>query len=125
MFVGVLQFELVINQSHSLKDKRRVVRSVKDKLHREHQVAVAEVAALDSLNLAVMGLAAVSNSGAYINQLFDRIVAKLARTPGAQLGACQRDVFKGDQLPGEATTEEGAPLWNEHDRRDADEETAR
>ena len=125
MFVGVLQFELVINQSHSLKDKRRVVRSVKDKLHREHQVAVAEVAALDSLNLAVMGLAAVSNSGAYIHQLFDRIVAKLAHTPGAHLGACQRDVFKGDQLPGATTTDEGQPLWDEHDRRDADEEATR
>jgi uncharacterized protein YlxP (DUF503 family) len=118
MFVGVLQFELVINQSQSLKDKRRVVRSVKDKLHREHQVAVAEVAALDSLNLAVMGLAAVSSSGAYINALFDRIVAKLAHTPGAQLGECQRDVFKGDQLPTEPTTDDGAPLWDEHDRRE-------
>ncbi len=118
MFVGVLQFELVINESHSLKDKRRVVRSVKDKLHREHQVAVAEVAALDSLNLAVMGLAAVSNSGAYINALFDRIVAKLSHTPGARLGSCQRDVFKGDQLPTESTTDDGAPLWDEHDRRE-------
>ncbi len=118
MFVGVLQFELVINQSHSLKDKRRVVRSVKDKLHREHQVAVAEVAALDTLNLAVMGLAAVSNSGAYIHSLFDRIVDKLGRTPGAQLGACQRDVFKGDQLPGEPTTDDGDPLWDERDRRE-------
>lgn len=124
MFVGVLQFELIISQSHSLKDKRRVVRSVKDKLHREHQVAVAEVAALDSLNLAVMGLAAVSNSGAYINQLFDRVVAKLSHTPGAQLGACQRDIFKGDQLPGESLTDEGQPLWDERDRRPASQEPA-
>jgi len=124
MFVGVLQFELVINNSHSLKDKRRVVRSVKDKLHREHQVAVAEVAALDSLNLAVMGLAAVSNSGAYINQMFDRIVGKLSHTPGAALGACQRDIFKGDQLPGDALTDDGQPLWDERDRRAAGEEPA-
>ncbi|MGP1309258.1 MAG: DUF503 domain-containing protein [Phycisphaerales bacterium] len=121
MFVGVLQFELVIKQSSSLKDKRRVVRSVKDKLHREHQVAVAEVAALDSLNLAVLGLAAVSNSGAYIHSLFDRIVAKLERTPNATLAACQRDVFKGDQLPGEATDDRGDPLWDASERRDPEE----
>lgn len=117
MFVGVLQFELVLAQSESLKDKRRVVRSVKDKLHREHQVAVAEVAALDSLNLAVMGLAAVSNSGAYIHQVFDRIVAKLSHIPGVTLAACQRDVFKGDQLPGDALADDGQPLWDERDRR--------
>lgn len=123
MFVGVLQFEIVVPESRSLKDKRRVVRSLKDKLHREHQVAVAEVAALDSLNLAVMGLSAVANSGAYLHELFDRIVLKLERWPGAQLGAVQRDIFKGDQLP-VADTVTGAPddepLWTEHERREPD-----
>lgn len=121
MFVGVLQFEIIVPDSRSLKDKRRVVRSLKDKLHREHQVAVAEVAALDSLNLAVLGLAAVSNSGAHLHELFDRVVAKLRGWPGAQLGAVQRDVFKGDQLPvaDTVTGEPGSePLWTEDDRRE-------
>ena len=120
MFVGVLQFEIVVPEPQS-KDKRRVVRSLKDKLHREHQVAVAEVAALDSLNLAVMGLAAVSNSGSHLHELFDRIGSKLERWPGARLGAVQRDVFKGDQLPAPDTVtgEHGDdPLWTESDRRD-------
>lgn len=124
MFVGVLQFEIVVPHSRSLKDKRRVVRSLKDKLHREHQVAVAEVAALDSLNLAVMGLSAVSGSGAYLHELFDRIVAKLRQCPEAQLGAVQRDIFKGDQLPVADTVTgepDAAPLWTEDDRRETNE----
>ncbi len=46
VFVGILQFELLIRQRRSLKDKRRVVRSVRDRLHREHLVSVAETACL-------------------------------------------------------------------------------
>src|ERR1041384_8063343 len=64
MVIGLLQFELVIHGSESLKDKRRVVRSVKDRLHREHMVAVAEVASQEVLNLAVLGLACVGSDGA-------------------------------------------------------------
>ena len=43
MVVGILQFELLVPGATSLKDKRRVVKSVKDRLHREHLVSVAEV----------------------------------------------------------------------------------
>ena len=54
MIVGILQFELLIHHAESLKDKRRVVHSVKDKLHREHQVSVAEVAHQENMRVAVI-----------------------------------------------------------------------
>ena len=56
MVVGILQAELVIDGAESLKDKRRVVVSIKDKLHREFQVSVAEVDSLDSHHRAVLGI---------------------------------------------------------------------
>ena len=55
MVVGVLQVKLTIDWASSLKDKRRVVSSLKDRLHREHQVSVAEVGSLDSHRVAVLG----------------------------------------------------------------------
>ncbi len=123
MFVGVLQFELIVPESRSLKDKRRVVKSVKDKLHREHMVSVAEVAALDHQRLALMGLSMVSNSPTYIHQVFDRVVKKLGAWPNARLGDVSREVFKGDQLPTAFLTDEGEPLWTESERRDEPEAT--
>src|SRR5258707_366794 len=57
MMVGILQFELLIRGSESLKDKRRVIRSLKDRLHREHLVSVAEVGLLDNPRAARLGLA--------------------------------------------------------------------
>ena len=77
MIVGVLQVELTIDGARSLKDKRRVVSSVKDKLHREHQVSVAEVGALDNHRVAVLGITMASNSVPHCQSMLDRIVDKL------------------------------------------------
>ncbi len=92
MVVGILQFELLIPGATSLKDKRRVVRSVKDRLHREHQVAVAEVGSQQILNVAVLGLASVSSDGARVGRTLDSIVAKMRCLREAELGGTKRRV---------------------------------
>lgn len=77
MIVGILQVELSIDWSGSLKDKRRVVSSVKQRLHREYMVSVAEVATLASHRIATLGVAIASNSGSRAQSVLDRIVEKL------------------------------------------------
>jgi len=108
MVVGVLQFELHIPGAESLKDKRRVVRSVRDRLHREHMVSVAEVGALETLNLAVMGLSVVANDGKRVADVLDRVSAKLRSLHEAELGATSRQVIVGEDAPGD--TEEGVDV---------------
>jgi len=77
LVVGILQVELMINGSQSLKDKRRVVSSLKSHLHREHQVSVAEVDSLDSHRTAVLGISMVSNEVSHCQAVLDRLVNKL------------------------------------------------
>jgi uncharacterized protein YlxP (DUF503 family) len=98
MVLGILQFELLIRGSESLKDKRSVVRSVKDRLHREHLVSVAEVAAQDKLNVAVMGLACVGVDGARIGEILDHVTQKLRAVPGAELGQVERQIVRTTDL---------------------------
>jgi hypothetical protein len=93
MVIGFLQFELIVHGSESLKDKRRVVNSVKDRLHREHMVAVAEVGSLEALNVAVMGLACVGRDGAWVGEMLDHIVEKLRGVGDAELGVCSRQII--------------------------------
>lgn len=119
MVIGVLQFELVIDASRSLKDKRRVVKSLKDRLHREHMVSVAEVGALEVWNLARMGLALVSRDAGYVNAVLDRILAKLSALPDARLRDYAREVIDPDRLACTEFTDEGEPLWTEDERRAA------
>ena len=74
MTVGVLRLELAIGEAHSLKDKRRAVKSVKDRLSNTFNVSVAEVDALDSWQRAVLGVAVVANEGRFVQSCLDRIV---------------------------------------------------
>jgi uncharacterized protein YlxP (DUF503 family) len=106
MVIGVLQFELLIRGCESLKDKRRVVRSLKDRLHREHLVAVAEVGALDDRSRAVMALACIAPDGGRAGEVLDRIDARLRAGIDYELGAVRRNVIRGqdvdDNEPGDA-----------------------
>jgi hypothetical protein len=77
MVIGVLQVELLIEDAQCLKDKRRVVSSVKDRLHREHLVAVAEVDRLDAHKVAVLGIATVSNSARHAQGTLSRLLDQL------------------------------------------------
>ena len=84
MHVGSLRVRLLLRESRSLKDKRQVVRSIKDRLHNEFNVSVAEVESLDNRQLIVLGLAMVSNEPGHIRTAFDAIVKALRVHPIAE-----------------------------------------
>jgi uncharacterized protein len=105
MIIGILQFELLLRGATSLKDKRSVVSSLKDRLHREHQAAVAEVALHDRIGVARLGLAVVGSDGKHIGQTLDRITLKLRALHDAQLGDTRREVLHDPQMSAEDETE--------------------
>lgn len=110
MVIGILQFELLIHGALSLKDKRRVVRSAKDRLHREHQCSVAEVGALDVPTRAMLGLALVGADGAHVGKTLDRITLKLRALPDAELGDVRREILTpqgGWEDPGSSEADPG------------------
>lgn len=100
MVIGILQFELLIHGAQSLKDKRRVVRSVTDRLHRQHLVSVAEVAEQDTINLAVLGVSCVGTDGRRVGVVLDRILDKLRCLTDAELGDTSRQILHGEPAEG-------------------------
>jgi uncharacterized protein len=66
--------------SHSLKDKRQVVRSLSDRLRRKFNVAVAEVEEQDQWQTAVLGLAVVSNEAGHAERQLERILEVIEET---------------------------------------------
>ena len=73
MVVAVLKISLSIPQAGSLKDKRRVIKSIKDRLRNGFNVSVAEVGDQDLWKSAKLGVAAVSESSAYANGVLSRV----------------------------------------------------
>jgi len=62
MVVAISVFELHLPHSHSLKEKRRVVKSVIERVYRRHRVSVAETDFHDLRQRAEIGLAAINAS---------------------------------------------------------------
>ena len=93
MVIGVLQFELLVPGSESLKDKRAVVRSVRDKLSRELRISIAEVGAHDNLSVAMMGAAIVATDGPRVHELRDRTWNRLTELRDGQIGNVRREVI--------------------------------
>jgi uncharacterized protein YlxP (DUF503 family) len=75
MIVGVVRIELDLPASHSLKDKRHVVKSLVARLANEFRVSAAEVDALDDTQRAVLGVACLSNSAAHSNEVLSKAVS--------------------------------------------------
>jgi len=93
MVLGVLQFQVLVHGAESLKDKRRVVQSLKDKLHREHLCSIAEVGDPDLLNAATMALAIVTRDGQRAGEILDAITIKLRELRDGEVGEIDRQVL--------------------------------
>ena len=74
MTVGIARLTLYIPDSHSLKDKRMVLRRVKDRTRQKFNVAVAEVEDNDVWQRAVLGLAVVGNEGRFVESALDEVI---------------------------------------------------
>jgi uncharacterized protein YlxP (DUF503 family) len=79
MVIGVLQVELSLPATHSLKDKRRLVRSLLDRLHNDFHVAAAEVDAQDDHRRAHLAVTCVSTDSRHANQILSRIMEVVER----------------------------------------------
>jgi len=82
MVVGLLSVELYIPHAHSLKDKRMVLRSIKDRL-KKFNVAVAEVEHQDVWQRAGLGIVAISTSTEHVDQELAKVADEIDRVePG-------------------------------------------
>src|SRR5947207_8670956 len=85
MTIGVLQLEIGVGDAMSLKDKRRVVKSLKDRIAHAHNVSIAEVGALDEHRRAVIGIAMVSNDSRYVQGALSKLVDFVRSVPSVDL----------------------------------------
>jgi uncharacterized protein YlxP (DUF503 family) len=83
--VGVLTLELRLENSFSLKDKRQVVRSLKDRLRRKFNVAVAEIDYQELWQRAALAAVTVSSDHNYAEKLLQSVEQEAASLLGSEL----------------------------------------
>ena len=85
MPVGLLTLELHIPDAQSLKDKRQVLRSLKDKLRRDFNVAVAELEHHDTWQRSVVGIVTISNEEKHVREMLQKVLDEADRILGSFL----------------------------------------
>ncbi len=128
MFVGVARLVLTIPGAQSLKDRRRVVKSVKDRIRAKMPVSIAEVGDLERYQVATLGVAVVSNDSARCSEILDAAtrMARGARdavladvaTEIITLGGGGSGVRGGIEQALGRLGEEPAGSWNDEDLED-------
>ena len=86
--IAFLTIELRIEAAHSLKDKRQVLRSLKDRLRASFNVSVAELDAADLWQRATVGVVSISGSHDYLRGLMEKVeraATRIANNAGAEI----------------------------------------
>ncbi len=85
IFVGLLTVEIMIPESGSLKDKRRAVKGLKDRIRTRFNVSVAEVGETELWQRATLGVACVSGDKSYISGVLDKVVDQIRSNSSVEL----------------------------------------
>ncbi len=94
--IAYLTLELRIEGAHSLKDKRQVLRSLKDRLRNSFNVAVAEIDVTDLWQRATIGVVSISDSRDYLDGLMKNVqrqAFRIANNCGAEVTDSFVDFF--------------------------------
>ncbi len=74
MIVGVCRIRLRLPESSSLKDKRQVLKAIKDRIKNRFEVSIAEVEELDTWQIATLGVCCVSNDSRHAGEIISRVI---------------------------------------------------
>ncbi len=93
MVVGLLTLEVHLPYAQSLKDKRQVLRSLKDRLRSHFNVAVAEVDHQELWQRATIGVVSVSNEQAYVSRLLENVEEEAERILNGGLTNSEIEIY--------------------------------
>jgi uncharacterized protein len=92
MWIGWLEFDLLLGDVHSLKQKRSVIRPVIAELHRRFAVSAAETGAQELHRRAGIGIAVVSTDRGHVVDVLDAAERLVAARPELELLSVRRDL---------------------------------
>jgi len=93
MVVGVLTLELYLREADSLKSKRKVLKSLLDRLKTRFNISVAEVGKQDSWQHATVGISAVSGDTAHMQKVLASVVRFVENHNGVEIVQLEKELI--------------------------------
>jgi len=91
--VGVLRVRLILREALSLKDKRSIVKGIKDRVHSRFNVGIAEVGDPDARQRAELAAVAVANGRARVEGVLHQVLRHIQAAPGAEMASHEFDYY--------------------------------
>ena len=96
MWIGWLEFDVLLGDVRSLKQKRSVVRPIVAELRRRFSVSAAETGSMDLHRRAGIGIAVVAADRAHVVEVLDAAERMVAGRPEIELLSARRDLRRSD-----------------------------
>ncbi len=93
MFVGVLKVALFLSEPQSLKDKRRIIKSLIERLKNKFNVSVAEIGQLDSWNHCELGLTCISNEAGHTDSMMASAINFIEDQGTVEISGIQTEII--------------------------------
>lgn len=96
MWMGMIEFDLLLGDVHSLKGKRSVIRPILAEVRRKFEVSAAETGQLDLHRRAELGVGVVSADAAHVTEVMDAVERLVAARPEVELLSARRRMFSSE-----------------------------
>lgn len=93
MVIGVLEIDIRLFSCNSLKDKRRIVKSLISRIRNNFNVSVAEIGDYDLWQRTYLGIAFLSSDTSYSNRVLDKILEFIQRQREIFVVDCKKEIF--------------------------------
>jgi hypothetical protein len=98
MVVGICRVTFILPESHSLKEKRMVLRRIKDRVRNKFNCAIAEVGDADAWQSACLGFCVVSNEHGFTQAMVQKVLAYIEELAMAKISDDEQDYINyGDE----------------------------
>ena len=93
MVIGTLRASLFLRDAHSLKDKRQVLKALKDRVHNEFNVSIAEIEDQDLWQKVSVGVAVVSNDSKHALSVLSSVERFLKMFPPLEFCESETEIL--------------------------------
>ena len=91
MIIGLLTLEIYIPYSHSLKEKRKTLNRIKDRLKKKFNIAFAELNYLNKWQRSKIGLVTLNTQKGMIEKIFQKIIREIEENVEGEI--LQKDIY--------------------------------
>jgi len=85
MLLGICIINLYFSDSHSLKDKRNIIKSIKSRIRNLFNVSVSEIDNLELWKNGTLGIACIGNEKRYLNDVLNQVIKFIEQQNKLQL----------------------------------------